>query len=107
MAFLVPAVLLVSLPPILMWWFGKRRSRAARLSYATVVALIILGFGLPDGLWNHTVKLAVFYLRGADRANMAGWPFLPVGSVFHEVIGVLTLVVAMFAAYFGYQFICW
>jgi hypothetical protein len=105
MAFLVPAVLLVGLPPILMWWCLKRRSRAARLSYGTFVALIILVFGLGDGLWNHTVKMTVFFLRGADRANMAGLPFPPVGSVFHEVTGVLAFVAVIFAAYFGYQFI--
>jgi hypothetical protein len=104
-AFLPMAVLLVGLPPLLMWWFLSQRSRAARWSYATVVTLIILAFGLQDGLWNHTVKMTVFFLRGADRAEMAGLPFPPVGSVFHEVTGVLTFVAAIFAAYFGYQFI--
>jgi deazaflavin-dependent oxidoreductase (nitroreductase family) len=104
-SFLVPAALLVSLPLILMWWVLQQRSRAARLSYATLVTLVIVGFGLQDGLWNHTVKMAVFFLRGADRAEMAGLPFPPVGSVFHEVTGVLAFVAAIFAAYFGYQFI--
>lgn len=75
MSFLVPAALLVSLPLILMWWVLQQRSRAARLSYATLVPLVIVGFGLQDGLWNHTVKMAVFFLRGADRAEMAGLPF--------------------------------
>jgi hypothetical protein len=98
-------VLLVSLPVLLMWWVLRQRSRAARLGYATLVTLVILGFGLQDGLWNHTVKLAVFFLRGADRANMAGLPSPPVGSVFHEVTGVLTFVAANFARIFGYQFI--
>jgi hypothetical protein len=105
MSFLVPAVLIVSLPLILMWWFLKQRSSAARLSYATLVTLLILGFGLLDGLWNHTVKMTIFFLRGADRATMAGLPFPPVGSVFYEVTGVLAFVAAIFAAYFGYQFI--
>jgi hypothetical protein len=104
-SFLPTAVLLVGLPPILMWWFLKQRSRAARLSYGTFVALVILLFGLGDGLWNHTVKMTVFFLRGADRANMAGLPFPPVGSVFHEVTGVLAFVAAIFAASFGYQFL--
>jgi hypothetical protein len=71
-------------------------SRATRLSYATFVTLVIVGFGLLDGLWNHTVKLVVFFLLGADRANMAGLPFPPVGSVFHEVTGPLSLVAAIF-----------
>jgi hypothetical protein len=104
-SFLLPAVFLVGLPPILMWWVLKQPSRAARLGYGTFVALVIIGFGLGDGLWNHTVKMTVFFLRGADRANMAGLPFPPVGSVFHEVTGVLAFVAAIFAASFGYQFL--
>jgi hypothetical protein len=98
-------VLLVGLPPILMWWFLRQRSRVARLSYATLVTLLVLVFGLGDGLWNHTVKMTVSFLRGADRGNMAGLPFPPVGSVFHEVTGVLAFVAAIFAASFGYQFL--
>jgi hypothetical protein len=103
--FLPVAVLLVGLPPLLMWWFLRQPSRAVRVTYGTLVALIIVGFGLQDGLWNHTVKMVVFFLRGADRAEMAGLPFPRVGSVFYEVTGVLTFVAAIFAAYFGYQFI--
>jgi hypothetical protein len=71
-SFLLPAVLLVSLPLVLTWWVLKQPSHAARLSYATFVTLVIVGFGLLDGLWNHTVKMTVFFLRGADRAEMAG-----------------------------------
>jgi hypothetical protein len=104
-SFLPTAVLLVGLPLILMWWFLRDHSRAARVSYGALVTLIIIGFGLQDGLWNHTVKMTVFFLRDADRARMAGLPFPPVGSVFHEVTGVLAFVAAIFAAYFGYQFI--
>jgi hypothetical protein len=104
-SFLLPAVLLVSLPLVLTWWVLKQPSRAARLSYVTLLTLVIVGFGVLDGLWNHTVKMVVFFLRGADRANMAGLPFPPVGSVFHEVTGPLPFVAAIFAAYFGYQFI--
>jgi hypothetical protein len=59
-SFLLPAVLIVGLPPILMWWFLKQPSHAARLSYGTLVALIILVFGLQDGFWNHTVKMTSF-----------------------------------------------
>jgi hypothetical protein len=76
-SFLAAAVLIVGLPAILMWWFLRQRNRVARLSYGTLVALIIVVFGLGDGLWNHTVKMTVFFLRGADPANMAGLPFPP------------------------------
>jgi hypothetical protein len=103
-AFLVPAVLAVGLPLIFMWWFLRKRSNVARWVYSATVALIILGFGIDDGLWNHTIKTVVFLLLGANKANMAGLPFPPVGSVFHEVTGVLQLAAAIFAICFGYQF---
>jgi hypothetical protein len=48
--------------------------------------------------------MIVFLLRGANPANMAGFPFPPVGSAFHEISGVLAFVTTVFAAYFGYQF---
>ena len=48
--------------------------------------------------------MIVFFLRGGNRANMAGLPFPPVGSAFHEITGVLAFVATVFAAYFGYQF---
>src|SRR5262249_17449803 len=72
--FLVPGVLILSLPLIFMWWFLKSYSNAARWSYVIFVIFIVLGFGLYDGLWNHTIKMAVFFSRRADTANMAGLP---------------------------------
>jgi len=104
-SFLVPAILLVSLPPVLMVWFLKRLNRTARWTYTVFSSLMILGFGLDDGLWNHTIKMIVFSARGASRANMAGLPFPPVGSVLHEVTGVLAFVATLFAVYFGYRFL--
>jgi len=103
-SFLMPAILAVSLPLVFMWWFLKKRSAAARWTYIIFVALMILGFGLDDGLWNHTIKMIVFFLRGGNRATMVGLPFPPVGSAFHEITGVLAFVATVFAAYFGYQF---
>jgi hypothetical protein len=104
LAFLVPAVLAVSLPLIFMWWFLKQRGSIPRWSYGTFAALMILGFGLDDGLWNHTIKMIVFFSRGANRADMAGLPFPPVGSVFHEVTGVLAFIATIVAAYVGIIF---
>jgi hypothetical protein len=83
-----------------MWWFLKQRSRAARWSYGRV---IILGFGLQDGLWNHTVKMTVLFLSAPIEPRWRGCRS-PVDSAFHEVNGVLTFVAAIFAANFGYQF---
>jgi len=103
-SFLIPALLAIGLPAAFMWWFVKTRSRAARWIYIIFAALMILGFGVVDGLWDHTIKMIVFFLRGANLANMAGLPFPPVGSAFHEITGVLAFVATVFAAYYGYQF---
>jgi len=104
-SFLLPALLVVGLPLVLMWWCLKKFSRAALWTYGTFVALVILGFGLEDGLWNHTIKMIVFLSRNANRTEMAGLPFPPVGSAFHEVTGVLTFVAAVLAAFFGWRFV--
>jgi hypothetical protein len=103
-SFLVPAVLVVGLPIVCMWWFLNALNQAARWTYGAVVALVIVGFGLGDGLWNHTIKMIVFFSRGATRAAMVGLPFPPVGSAFHEITGVLTFIAAIVAAYVGWQF---
>jgi len=104
-SFLVPALLIVGLPLVLMWWYLKKFSQAALWTYSTFVALVILGFGVSDGLWNHTIKLIVFLSRGASSDVMAGLPFPPVGSPFHEVTGVLSLIAAVIAAFFGWRFV--
>lgn len=105
MSFLVAATLAVSLPIISIWWFLRTLSQVARWTYSILVALMILGFGLGDGLWNHAIKMIAFLLVGASRAEMVGLPFPPVGSAFHEITGVSAFVATVFAAYFGYQFI--
>src|SRR5262245_13031310 len=77
-SFLTPAILSLSLPLVFMRWFLKKRSGGARLAYIVLVGLLILGFGLLDGLWNHNVKMIVFFSRGTNTTNMAGLPFPPV-----------------------------
>ena len=104
LTFLAPAALAISLPLIFMWWFRQKRSNVARWFYGGFALLMILGFGIADGFWNHTVKMIIFFLRGSERANMVGLPFPSVGSTFHEVTGVLTFVATLFAAYFSYRF---
>jgi hypothetical protein len=100
----VPALLAISLPLVFMWRFLTKRSGSACWAHIIFAALMILVFGLVDSLWNHTINMIVFFLRGANHANMAGLPFPPVGSAFHEITGVLAFVAAVLATYFGYQF---
>jgi hypothetical protein len=54
------------------WLLTKKRSGAARLTYIILVGLLILSFGVLDGFRNHTIKMIIFFSRGANTANMAG-----------------------------------
>ncbi len=105
--FLGPALIIIILPLVLIWQWTRKPSRPLLWAYGIYLALMILGFGLYDGFWNHTVKMSIFSLQGAHRNLMTtSFPFFPpVGSTFHEVTGVLTFVVALYAASLGYRFL--
>ena len=105
--FLGPALIITILPLVLIWQWIRKPSRPLLWAYGIYLAFMIIGFGLYDGLFNHTIKMTVFFLHGADRNLMrTSFPFFPpVGSTFHEVTGVLTFVVALYAAYLGYRFL--
>jgi hypothetical protein len=105
--FLVPALILIIMPPILIWRFSRKPSKPLLWSYGIFVALMVIGFGLQDGFLNHTINDIVFYLNNSDRGFMAeSYPFFPpIGSIFHEVTGFLTFVAAVFAVYYTYKFI--
>jgi len=102
-----PALIITILPLVLIWQWIRKPSRPLLWAYGIYLAFMIIGFGLYDGLFNHTIKMTVFFLHGADRTLMTtSFPFFPpVGSTFHEVTGVLTFVIALYAAYLGYRFL--
>jgi len=104
--FLGPALIVVILPLVLIWQWARKPGRPLLWAYEIYLVLMILGFGLYDGLFNHTIKMTIFFLDGAKLSAMRQFPFFPpVGSAFHEVTGVLTFVAALYAAYQGYRFL--
>lgn len=96
---IVPEAIVIALPYLLMRWFWRGGRWLAFAAYGIFSALIILWFGISDGLLDHTVKL------------LGGTPihFLPeapiVGDLLYETTGILTFVASVFAAYFLYKFI--
>jgi|GEM_PF-4541729 len=60
--FLGPALLITILPLVLVWQWTRNPSRPLLWGYGIYLALMILGFGLYDGFWNHTVKMTIFFL---------------------------------------------
>jgi hypothetical protein len=105
--FLGPALIVVIVPLVLIWQWARKPGRPLLWAYGVYLTLMILGFGLYDGFWNHTLKISIFFLQGAHRNLMAtSFPFFPpVVSIFHEVTGVLTFLVTLYAAYQGYRFL--
>jgi hypothetical protein len=104
--FLGPALIVVILPLVLIWQWTRKPGRPLLWVYGIYLTLMILGFGLYDGFFNHTLKMTIFFLYGAKLSAMRQFPFFPpVGSPFHEVTGVLTFVVTLYAVYRGYTFL--
>jgi hypothetical protein len=107
MVFLVPALIFTILPLALIWRFARKPSKPLLWFYGIFAYLVVIGFGLGEGLWNHTINDIVFFLNNSDRELMAkSFPFFPpIGSTFHEVTGFLAFVASVFAVYFNYKFI--
>ena len=94
---------IIALPIVLLLWFEKTRSSAALVGYGLVNVWIIIGFGLVDGLWDHTLKLYLGNFLLSNYSHYFSWS--PVGSFPFEAAGILASIGSMFAAYFGYKFL--
>lgn len=104
-AFIAGGILLV-LMGVLAGIFMKTDSKPVLLIYGFICSLIIIGFGLVSGFWNHAVKDFLAYLHGGLPPIMAKLFMSPeIGSVFFEMAGILTFAASLFAAYYTYQFI--
>ena len=77
---IVPAIIIVTLPIVLIVWLKKSGRRLALWLLATVNALIFVWFGLLDGILDHVLKAL-----GADNVTI-----LP-GSDEHVVATVYAL----------------
>jgi ABC-type branched-subunit amino acid transport system substrate-binding protein len=101
-AFLLGAVIIV-LPIALMLWFRKTSSSAALISYGLMNVWIIVGFGLVDGLWDHTLKIYLGNFLLSNYSYYFSWS--PIGGFPFEATGILESVGSLFAAYYGYKFL--
>lgn len=87
----------------LIWW---TKNKAFLLVYGILNALIVVGFGLVNGFWNHAIKLLLTYLHNGMPPSLANLFSHPAaGSLVYEGAGTLAFVTSLFATYFGYQFI--
>ena len=91
---------------LLLQHFGRRRgNRVADNLNKAMNILVISGFGLMDGFWNHLVKTALFSLHNGRMPPLfAGLFIAPIpGSAICETAGIMTFLASMAAAYAIYR----
>ena len=109
---LIPAIIIVLLPPILMRWFTHTGNKGVLWAYGLLNMLIFVWFGVIDGLLDHVVKALGFqnmtFLPGGDaevvKTVFSLWS-PEAGNFFYEWTGILTFIASVFAVYYCYQFI--
>ena len=101
-------LLFMVLPALLMRWFRNTGNRVSLWIYGLLNAWLVVGLGLVDGFWNHTIKPIGFQIQALiafhGGGTVAGEKTFE-GNIIYEVTGVLTFVAGMFAAYYGIKFI--
>lgn len=87
--------------------FQRTRSMISLLFYGLVNAWVIIGFGLVNGFWNHALKVSLYYLHNGYLPPFLAKFFITpqIGSSFYEGVGVLTFIMSILAAHFGYKLI--
>ncbi len=105
-AFVVGGVIMGILS-LTVFLIGRTKKMVFLVIYGFFNTLVIIGFGLVNGFWNHGFKVFLFYLHNGALPPMLSKLFLSpqIGSLRQESIGVLTFVASLFAAYFTFQYI--
>jgi hypothetical protein len=87
--------------------YRRTMNKVFLVFYGLVNAWVIIGFGLINGFWNHAVKVFLFYLHNGYLPPFLAKLFMTpqMEGPFIEGIGMLTFVMSLFAAYYGYKFI--
>ena len=75
--------------------------------YLLFNTIIIIGFGIINGFWNHAIKIAITYLHGGHLPPLFTGLFENpnIGTFFQESIGFLTFIASMFSAYYGFKIV--
>ena len=95
---------------VLLWGINLLCRRTGKkvflVLYGLLNAWVIIGFGLVNGFWNHGMKMFLYYLHNESLPPFLAKLFMTpqIGSFFIESAGILTFVMSMFAAYYGFKF---
>ena len=87
--------------------YRRTKKKVFLVFYGLLIVWIIIGFGLINGFWNHGMKVFLYYLHNGSLPPFLAKLFVTpqIGSPFFEGAGVLTFVMSVFAAYYGYSFV--
>ncbi len=85
----------------------RTRNKVFLVFYGLINAWVVIGFGLVNGFWNHAFKVFLYYLHNGSLPPFLAKLFMApqIGSPFIEGAGILTFVMSLCAAYYGYAFI--
>lgn len=105
---IILVLLFIVTPTLLMRWFRNTGNRVSLWIYGLLYAWLVVGLGLVDGFWNHTLKPIGFQIQALIAFHGGGTVTgekVFEGNIIYEVTGLLTFVAGMFAAYYGIKFI--
>jgi len=105
---IILVLLFMVLPALLMRWFRNTVNRVSLWIYGLLNVWLVVGLGLVDGFWNHTLKPIGFQIQALVALHGGGTVTGEKafeGNIIYEVTGILTFVAGMFAAYYGIKFI--
>lgn len=85
--------------------YMKTSSKLMVVFYGLINTVIILGYGIYYGFWNHFMKVSIYYLHNQKLpqliSNLFAEPTL--GSGLYETFGILSFFASIFAAYYTYK----
>lgn len=106
------ALVLLAVPPALLWWFLARGHRIALWLYAAAAASVVLWFGVVDGFADHVIKVLglphLTLLPGSDAETVTTVHSLwspGASDAFYEWTGIATFVLAIPATWFTYRLV--
>ena len=103
----IAGLILIALLCALNILYRRTRNKVFLVLYGLLNAWVIIGFGLFNGFWNHAFKLFLIFLHNGSLPPFLAKFFMTqqTGGIFFEGVGMLTFVMSIFAANYGYKFI--
>jgi hypothetical protein len=87
--------------------YRRYANKLVLLFYFLLNIFVVMGFGIINGFWNHTIKVALTYLHGGHLPPFFIGLFQDpnMGTFFQESVGVLTFITSMFSVYYAFKIV--